>query len=66
MNEDTQPFAEWVGRSETTEDHITAAPAQAAAATLDDQSAAFASEDELPPLSPSYRLRIGCFGFRPS
>lgn len=50
MNEDTQPFAEWVGRSESTEDYIAAAPAQAAAATLDDQSAAFANEDELPPL----------------
>ena len=50
MNEDTQPFAEWIGRTESSEEVIAAAPAQAAAATLDDTETVFGPEDELPPL----------------
>ena len=34
--DDAQPFAEWIGTTETVEDFIAAAPAQAAAAMLDD------------------------------
>ena len=48
MSDETQPFAEWIGRKETVEEEIAAAPAQAAAATLDDTETIFGPGDELP------------------
>ena len=50
MSDETQPFAEWIGRRETVEEEIAAAPALAAAATLDDTETIFGQGDELPPL----------------
>jgi 3-methylfumaryl-CoA hydratase len=50
MTDDAQPFAEWIGRTEAVEDFIAAAPAQAAAATLDDAESGFAEGSALPPL----------------
>ena len=47
---DAQPFAEWIGRTETVEDLIAPAPAQAAAATLDESETQFGGHSELPPL----------------
>ena len=45
MSDETQPFAEWIGRRETVEEEIAAAPAQAAAATLDDTETHFRRGD---------------------
>jgi 3-methylfumaryl-CoA hydratase len=50
MGDHDQPFAEWVGRTETVEDMIAPAPARMAAATLDDQEVQFANGAALPPL----------------
>ena len=47
---DAQPFAEWIGRTETVENLIAPAPAQAAAATLDESETQFGGHSELPPL----------------
>jgi 3-methylfumaryl-CoA hydratase len=49
MSEEEQ-FADWIGRTETSEDFIAPAPAVAAAATLDDVQAGFADGTALPPL----------------
>ncbi|TVR99912.1 MAG: acyl-CoA dehydrogenase [Rhodospirillales bacterium] len=45
-----QPFAEWLGRTETVEDFIAPAPALMAAATLDDPDTGCADGAGLPPL----------------
>jgi 3-methylfumaryl-CoA hydratase len=50
MAEHPQPFAEWIGRTETVGDFIATAPAQAAAATLDDTESHFEDGAALPPL----------------
>ncbi len=50
MGEAEWVFAEWIGREETHEDLIALAPARAAAATLDDDPAAFATGAALPSL----------------
>ena len=43
-------YADWMGRTEETEDAITLAPVEAAAATLDDTTTPFAIGSHLPPL----------------
>jgi 3-methylfumaryl-CoA hydratase len=43
-------YADWVGSTEEAEEQITLAPVQAAAATLDDTTTAFAVGSPLPPL----------------
>jgi 3-methylfumaryl-CoA hydratase len=43
-------YADWIGRTEETEDAITLAPVEAAAATLDDTTTPFAIGSHLPPL----------------
>ena len=43
-------YADWIGRTEETEDAITLAPVAAAAATLDDTTTPFAIGSHLPPL----------------
>jgi 3-methylfumaryl-CoA hydratase len=43
-------YADWVGRTEEAEELIALAPVQAAAATLDDTTTAFAEGSALPPL----------------
>jgi 3-methylfumaryl-CoA hydratase len=50
MSDDTQPFAEWIGRTETVGDFIAPAPAQAAAAMLDDTESRLQDGAALPPL----------------
>jgi len=47
---EAQPFAEWVGNTETVEDEISLAPALRAAATLDDTSSTFKVGTPLPPI----------------
>ena len=43
-------YADWIGNTEAAEDAITLAPAQAAAAVLDDAATSFAVGSRLPPL----------------
>lgn len=50
VNDEAQPYADWVGRTETVEELIGAGPALAAAATLDDTGSAFTDGAALPPL----------------
>ncbi|TVR82588.1 MAG: acyl-CoA dehydrogenase [Rhodospirillales bacterium] len=50
MHEREQPFAEWLGRTETVTDFIAPAPALMAAATLDDTESRFVAGVDLPPL----------------
>jgi 3-methylfumaryl-CoA hydratase len=50
MTENNAPFAEWIGNTETVEDHIGLFPAQALAATLDDTTTPFADGAPLPPV----------------
>ncbi len=50
MGDEASPFAPWIGRTETVADFIAAAPAEAAAATLDDAEVRFPDGTPLPPL----------------
>ena len=50
MTNTTDQFSQWIGRSETITDDISAATAQAAAATFDENPEQFVSGIELPPL----------------
>lgn len=62
-------FSDWIGREETSGDQIALAPVRAAAATLDDDPAAFAEGAGLPPLwhwffflSPAPQAKLGTDG----
>jgi 3-methylfumaryl-CoA hydratase len=66
MNEGQGRFADWIGREETSEDVVALAPVRAAAATLDDDPAAFHEGGPLPPLwhwffflNPAPQARLG-------
>jgi 3-methylfumaryl-CoA hydratase len=50
MTSDAQPFAAWLGKTETVEDVIAPAPALAAAATFDETGLGLAPGAPLPPL----------------
>ena len=50
MTEQSAPFAEWVGKTESVEDEISHAPAQAVLATLDDTATSITAGFPLPPL----------------
>jgi 3-methylfumaryl-CoA hydratase len=50
MSDATSDYGQWIGRQETTDDELCLAPAQAAAAMLDDTSTPFANGYPLPPL----------------
>ena len=50
MTEDVNPYADWIGNTETVEDEIAAAPALGVAAMLDDGETALAAGAPLPPV----------------
>jgi 3-methylfumaryl-CoA hydratase len=50
MTDTTETYAAWIGRTETVEEDIGAAPAQAAAATFDDTTTPLGNGAALPPL----------------
>jgi 3-methylfumaryl-CoA hydratase len=50
MTEDANPYADWIGNTETVEDEIAAAPALCVAALLDDTETVLATGAQLPPV----------------
>ena len=69
MGDGESAFDDWIGREETSENVIALAPVRAAAATLDDDPAAFSDGGALPPLwhwffflNPVPQARLGADG----
>ena len=50
MTEEANPYASWIGNTETVDDEITLAPAVSAAALLDDTETVFEVGSLLPPV----------------
>lgn len=50
MGDEANPFAQWIGKTDSVDDFIAPAPCEAAAATLDDTERRFTDGTALPPL----------------